>query len=236
MSPQPLLLRHSVEALEYGHLAVESVNPELADLARKQIAYWAHCEFALTSLMCVLVPQDFETVAAMFAEVKSGPVRRVVMDVAAGRLSSDQKQVYEDVMDAIEPVEAQRHKFAHWLWAFHPNEPHALLLIDPRILTRFHARTVAVARAHPLGPLNDPTFLDRVFPHLSHRNVEVYRRRELTRLAEHAGLANRAVNLLWLFLDNTFAPAEVRVELDACLVSLRGPQAQSKRKSRKVRP
>ncbi len=140
MSPQPLSrLVPSLPDLVIAPGLLEVANPALVGLVMRVIATWSYVDLAVTDLVSVFLRTDFQVVNEMFLALTGSAQRRAVMEAAASSLPEDDSRLYERVMKRVRVTEQHRNDFAHSIWAFSPSLPDALLLIEPKALSRHRA-------------------------------------------------------------------------------------------------
>lgn len=144
MPPQPLAkFRPGHQGVSFTLMddAMEK-RPNLAVLVMRVINIWSYADHTLATLTTNFLKADFETVAAMLQALTGGGARRAAIKAAArSTLSPDDFTLFEVVMKVIKASHDRRHEFAHFLWGILPNEPDVLLLLNPKYLAQFDAKT-----------------------------------------------------------------------------------------------
>jgi hypothetical protein len=113
-------------------------------MAFQVIVVWSYTDLALTALTARFLKADFLIVAEMLNALVSQSARQSAMlGAAKAALPGDVLTLLTDVLKLIRPSRERRNAYAHNLWAYHPELPDALLLVDPRRLATVDAQYLA---------------------------------------------------------------------------------------------
>ena len=136
MPIQPLsnVLPQTTGTLDLHLLAPDSMaqRPILALLVAETIAEWAQVECSLGVVLAVILDTEAQTGLAMFLTLTSSSNQMAIVSSAAkAKLTKMDEELFSAVLMLVRTAAKDRHKFAHWCWAYTSRLPEALLLIDP---------------------------------------------------------------------------------------------------------
>ncbi len=149
-------------------------RPELALEALKVIAFWAEIEGDLATILAAMLKADVATGVAMYEALSMGEGRRAALSAAARQaLPEWQAKLFEAIQFATSPSRKQRNAFAHNLWATADDLPDAILLMDPKVVSKV---TVSHRQRHVVDGQNviRPIDLDR-------SAIQVYKKSDMER-------------------------------------------------------
>jgi hypothetical protein len=136
MPIQPLskVLPQRTGMLDLHIMPLETMTqrPELGVLIAETIAVWAQVECALGIILAVILETEAQTALAMFSSLTSSSNQMTVVSSAAkAKLNEADEELFSAIMMLVRSAAKDRHKYAHWCWAFTTALPEALLLIEP---------------------------------------------------------------------------------------------------------
>ena len=132
--PQPLskVCPKATVSLHFEH---STNNPDLAILVTGIFARWAWIEHSISSLLVHILGAEAKPALAMFSLLNGQRLQMSAVKTAAkAALPSDQFKILDAVVSAIECVQKDRNRLAHWIWGTCPELPGRLLLADPETL------------------------------------------------------------------------------------------------------
>ncbi len=216
MAPQPLShLRNKLAGAVYIEHDSLVKRPKQAALVAQTIGLWSHIDHILAMMTTNFLQADFEAVIDMLQALRSSEGQRAAITAAAkSTLSPDDFEIYEIVMKVIKPSRDRRNEYAHHLWGHADGLDDALLLINPRYLAEFHAKseTISLLRKqlifHPgaIGPAPEHPVLDW-------SQFFVFREKDIKKDLREARSAYEMVFILRFALSDHPANAESRSEL-----------------------
>ena len=218
MPPQPLTsARPGYQSVRF-HLIDDAMEkrPKLAGLVMRIINIWSYTDHSLATLTTSFLKADFETVTEMLQALTGIEGRRAAITAAAqSTLSVDDFNLFTAVMRVIRPLRKRRNDFAHFLWGILPDEPDVLLLLNPKYLAQYDAKTRSWSKEfmayRPTGA-ERPEIPPR--PEIDFTKVFVYREQDLIEDVNHATKASQFVFMLQFALSPSHPAAEhVRTEL-----------------------
>jgi hypothetical protein len=107
-------------------------RPKLAVLIVETIGIWAQVECSLGVILAVILETEAQTGLAMFLSLTSSNNQMAIVSSAAkAKLTVADEELFSAIMKLVRTAAKDRHKFAHWCWAYTARLPDALLLIDP---------------------------------------------------------------------------------------------------------
>jgi hypothetical protein len=107
-------------------------RPKLAVLVAETIATWAQLECSLGVILAVILETEAQTGLAMFLSLTSSNNQMAIVSSAAkAKLTIADEELFSAIMKLVRTAAKDRHRFAHWCWAYTSRLPEALLLLDP---------------------------------------------------------------------------------------------------------
>jgi hypothetical protein len=132
--PQPLSKVRSNANVSL-HLEHSTNNAELAVLVTGIFARWAWIEHQLSILLLHILDAEAKPALAMLSELKTQKLQMSAMRAAAKAvLSPELFETFAAVMFAVDCVQNDRNRLAHWVWGTSPELPDRLLLVNPESL------------------------------------------------------------------------------------------------------
>lgn len=119
---------------------IASTQPELAALVAHAIAIWSLVEFTLGQIFVDILGAEIRPAFAMYSALNSERAKIDALTAAAlSTLEGENRLLFQALMKIYESKGKQRHKFAHWIWAYCELTPDCLILIDPARMLEGHA-------------------------------------------------------------------------------------------------
>jgi len=177
MPPQPLSSVKS-DARIIPNPGVLRAQPTLAPLIADVISLWSHIEANLATVLARMLVASAQAGMAMYQAVRSPNAQfDMLKALARETLAPAQLPIFEAAMRLVRRFGRQRDRIAHWLWAYSPDLPDALLLIDPNRAAEYHASLAEhlMQFPHPAGTVNTAPVNATQFPALNPAIVLVYR-------------------------------------------------------------
>jgi hypothetical protein len=138
--PQPLSKVRSNANVSL-HLEHSTNNAELAVLVTGIFARWAWIEHQLSILLLHILDAEAKPALAMLSELKTQKLQMSAMRAAAKAvLSPELFETFAAVMFAVDCVQNDRNRLAHWVWGTSPELPDRLLLVNPESLKATEVR------------------------------------------------------------------------------------------------
>ena len=107
-------------------------RPMLAALIAETIAEWSQVECSLGVILAVILETEAQTGLAMLLTLTSSNNQMTMVSAAAkAKLTVADEELFSAVLSLVRSAAKDRHKFAHWCWAYTSVLPDALLLIAP---------------------------------------------------------------------------------------------------------
>ena len=181
MPPQPLSSVNKNAVVKWGTQYAFERNPNLAILAMRVIAGWAHADSFMQSVLIKMLGARAEPAARMFTALNSSNAKIDALSaVARSVLVPENLEMFEAIMMVTRPAARARHRLAHDLWCYSDDLPDALLLLDATANFDFTLQQAIFRLQNPMVTLVEgrtaPTFpKDRVF---------VYRERDLEEIKD----------------------------------------------------
>jgi hypothetical protein len=132
--PQPLskVRAKATVSLHFEHSANK---PELTVLVAGIVARWAWIEHDLNILLLHILRAEAKPALAMFSILTNPRLQMNAVNAAAEAvLSYDQSEIFAAAMLAVDSVQLDRNRLAHWVWGTSPELPDCLLLVNPEVL------------------------------------------------------------------------------------------------------
>jgi hypothetical protein len=132
MCPQPLntITQNAEIAVSPDALAQ---RPVLAALIAEAIGAWSQTEMTLGILLARMLGANARPAMVMYSALESfQPQMRALDAVSRSILVGDDLELFSATLIVIRRAAHQRHLLGHSVWAFAPQLPHDLLLIDPK--------------------------------------------------------------------------------------------------------
>jgi hypothetical protein len=121
-------------------------QPELAALVAQAIGIWSLVDCTIGQIFVDILGAKAAPAVAMFDALS--PAARMTAFEAAARfeLDAEKRRMLEALMRIYRPAAQQRHKFAHWIWAYCELAPDYLVLLEPARIV--HEHTVIAQLKH----------------------------------------------------------------------------------------
>lgn len=131
--PQPLSkLVHPTDTKISIEPDCASKQPELAALVTQGTSIWALIEHTLGTALVNMLGAKPGPAMAMYGALSGSYAKTLALKAAAQvALNGRDYELFEALMRLYRSDEKQRHKFAHWIWAYCENVPKHLVLLDP---------------------------------------------------------------------------------------------------------
>jgi hypothetical protein len=132
--PQPLsIVSPNATARLSPHALLQ--KPELAALVCSAIAMSSEIDHSIGLLLVRIIGADAAPTIAMYDAIQADRVKMQLLNAAAkAALTSEQHRVYDAVIKVSVAAQKERNRLAHWIWAYSPEVPDALLLANPKHL------------------------------------------------------------------------------------------------------
>ena len=157
MPPQPLSsVRRNAKVLASPDAI--TLRPNLAPLIAQIIARWADIEANVASILAFVLHAEAGPTVAMIQAVRSATAQMDMIEAAgAAKLQDPELEVFEAVLRLARRAASKRNNVAHHIWAYSPDLPEALLLIEPpAYLELFVAVSAAIRDPNVPPPDNQP--------------------------------------------------------------------------------
>jgi hypothetical protein len=130
-----------------------SKQPELAALVAQAISVWSLVEFTLATALVDMLGARASPAIAMYGALTSSAAQVAALTAAAETaLGEREHELFEALMFLYRPLARQRHKFAHWIWAYCEQAPDHLVLADPQKAIYTHAAIAEIRhKVQPSG-------------------------------------------------------------------------------------
>lgn len=164
-------------------------RPQFAFDVLRVIAFWAHIDGNLATLLSRMLNSDIAAGTAMYEALNGGDARRAVLLAAAQHSLPDWANLLlQATLSAIKTSRNQRNDFAHHIWASTEEMPDAILLMHPSVVTRYN---ISFRQVHKVDGANviKPETID-------YTKVMVYRAKDFSRAVQEAAEAD----LMLIFL------------------------------------
>ena len=131
--PQPFARVNPKAQLMYDRDSGPSKHrPKLALLAMAVISDWTHLELWLRNVFLSMLGTNPRPGAAVYTSLSSTAAQKSALTaVAKLALDPELAEVFEALLFLFSRVARMRNKIAHWQWAYSPQSPDAVILIDP---------------------------------------------------------------------------------------------------------
>ncbi len=124
---------------------IEEHQLRLGGLVARLISVCAFSDFHFGKLfIAMLGPQAAPAFSIYDAFAWSHPKTIALKAVAETVLNKDDFTIFLGILKLFSQDQKQRHKFAHWLWAYCPTLPDHIVLVDPIKLLRYQAALAQV--------------------------------------------------------------------------------------------
>ena len=135
---------------ELGAHTFEKLNHELVVFAMHFMAKCSEIDLARTSAITRLVSTDYVLMAELLSELHSA--RKATLRLLARHgFTPPDHEMFEDLQDQLEEVENLRDALAHRIWAYSPEKPDDIVLVDHKHLHLSDAGHAAFFRALEFG-------------------------------------------------------------------------------------
>ena len=122
-------------------------QPELAALVAQAISIWSLVDCTLGQILVDILGAKAAPGIAIYEAISSSANQVAALEAAAKiELTADNYKLLEALLRIYRRDAKQRHKFAHWIWAFCELAPEYLVLVEPARLIDGH--TVATQLIH----------------------------------------------------------------------------------------
>ncbi len=159
-------------------------QPAFGQLVAHIISLWSAIEANLGVCLSRMLKTNARTGIAMYMALNSANARNSVLRAAAkSSLPQDKLIIFEAILRVISKSGAQRHKLAHWLWAFSPEIKDAVLLIDPEAMLNHSVNLIEYVSSLPK---DQPMNLEEM-PDLDLDKVLVYKERDFHEIIHDLG-------------------------------------------------
>jgi hypothetical protein len=129
------------------HRDVASRQPELAALVAQAISVWSLVEYTIGCTLVDILGAKASPAIAMYSAINSSNVQMAAIRAAAEyALTAQYFEYFEALMKLYGTHAKQRHKFAHWIWAYCEKAPDHLVLVDP--INFIHTHTMLAEIRH----------------------------------------------------------------------------------------
>ena len=136
--PQPLARVKKDARVIFG-ISEDAPTANLWKFVTCTVSMWAHIDSLYAHMLCGFLKADFATVAAMYSSISSGEARKAALLAAADSVNPDSQKLISACMAAMRASRNRRNDFAHHIWAYSPELPDSLILIDPAALVESDA-------------------------------------------------------------------------------------------------
>lgn len=223
MSPQPLSRVRPSASVIVTPEAV-SLRPKLSPLIAEIIARWASLEVGIGSVLSHILGTEAAPVAAMIHAVTSASAQMDMIEAAGwAKLFDPDLELFEALIKIARAAAKKRNTIAHHVWAYCPELPDALLLVEPEAQSNVSVRVQQVL--HPAPHAGTQSIWLNLSPDIE--GVMVYRENDFRQIIEELNTVAKCASLLVLCLERVSAHDQIRRLLssepliDAALKSIR---------------
>jgi hypothetical protein len=138
-------------------------SPEMARAVFAVINHWAEIENSYSLLLANIARADPVTITAVYQAMANGDARRAAL-IAAAKASTKPEvaSLIQATMEASKASREQRNSFAHHVWGILNTRTDVVLLMHPKDLATYSAKTTAWIREatteYPEHPTERPPF------------------------------------------------------------------------------
>ena len=202
MCPQPLntITQNAEIAVSPDALAQ---RPVLAALIAEAIGAWSQTEMTLGILLARMLGANARPAMVMYSALESfQPQMRALDAVSRSILVGDDLELFSATLIVIRRAAHQRHLLGHSVWAFAPQLPHDLLLIDPKDMWGWSATVFEWADAMRTTPPPRPP-MPKAISALDHGKVLVFSEGDLKSIVQRLRRAHGYAGLLSLLISRS---------------------------------
>jgi len=176
-------------------------NPELLTLAMRIISTWSTLESTVDGCFGAIIGGNAKAAAAIWKTLRSRPAEQTAFRAAAGATQNERyKELTEVLLELLKKAAKTRDIVAHWVWAYTPEVPDAILLMSPEDYFEYNIQFQSNIEQLVTGERNAPI----KNPALPKDQIFVYRARDFNEAIERIQRLNYFFHLYRVSLS---APA-----------------------------
>jgi hypothetical protein len=189
--PQPLSRVRSDATARQRPSVLDHLPAKYAQLVAGIFSNWSLIEY---------LGADAEPALAMFATLEAQHLQwRAIEAAANAALEANEFDLFKATMSVARSVQTPRNQLAHWVWAYSPELPDALLLAEPKSAKdRDREFTLALESGE-----TDPAKIAALNT-FDPAHIQVYREADLQRARDNLEQAVEVTFLTVVYLDGLF--------------------------------